>query len=57
MVFAIVLLCLQAAEARNIPIILQALANKADIDWKNSADRNKTSLIKAVESVSRMCLS
>ena len=45
-------LYLQAADARNIPILLQALANKADINWKNSADSNKTSLIKAVESVS-----
>lgn len=43
---------IQAAEAKNIPVMLQALANKADINWRNVADQSKTSLIKAVESVS-----
>ena len=42
----------QAAEAKNIPVLLEALANKANVDWRNSSDGNKTALIRAVESVS-----
>ena len=42
----------QAADARNIAVMLEAIANGADINWKNPEDKNKTSLIKAVESVS-----
>ncbi|XP_067945611.1 arf-GAP with coiled-coil, ANK repeat and PH domain-containing protein 2-like isoform X2 [Watersipora subatra] len=44
------ILLYKAAEARNIPILLHALASKAEINWKNLADHGKTPLIKAVES-------
>lgn len=44
---------MQAADARNVVVMMEALAHNADINWQNSSDESKTALIKAVESVSR----
>ena len=46
------LLLYKAAEARNLPVMLEALANGADPNWVNADDEDKTPIMKAVETVS-----
>lgn len=48
------LLLYKAAGAHNLPVMLEALANKANPNWTNAEDDSKTPLMKAVESVSRL---
>ena len=45
------LLLYKAAEARNLPVMLEALANGADPNWVNVDDEDKTPIMKAVETV------
>uniref|UniRef100_A0A8V5HGH2 Arf-GAP with coiled-coil, ANK repeat and PH domain-containing protein n=1 Tax=Melopsittacus undulatus TaxID=13146 RepID=A0A8V5HGH2_MELUD len=42
------LLMYKAAQARNLPLMAEALANGAEINWVNDEDENKTPLIQAV---------
>ncbi|XP_064611026.1 arf-GAP with coiled-coil, ANK repeat and PH domain-containing protein 2-like isoform X2 [Liolophura sinensis] len=42
-------LLFKAAQARNLPVMLEALAHGADPNWVNEDDEGKTPLIKAVE--------
>ncbi|NXD65698.1 ACAP3 protein, partial [Eolophus roseicapillus] len=42
------LLIYKAAKARNLPLMAEALANGAEINWVNDEDENKTPLIQAV---------
>ncbi|XP_061207506.1 arf-GAP with coiled-coil, ANK repeat and PH domain-containing protein 3 [Neopsephotus bourkii] len=42
------LLMYKAARARNLPLMAEALANGAEINWVNDEDENKTPLIQAV---------
>uniref|UniRef100_A0A672V238 Arf-GAP with coiled-coil, ANK repeat and PH domain-containing protein n=1 Tax=Strigops habroptila TaxID=2489341 RepID=A0A672V238_STRHB len=42
------LLIYKAAQARNLPLMAEALANGAEINWVNDEDENKTPLIQAV---------
>ncbi|KAK2163582.1 hypothetical protein LSH36_77g06039 [Paralvinella palmiformis] len=44
------LLLYKAAQARNLPVMLEALAQQADVNWHNDDEDSKTPLIKAVES-------
>lgn len=46
------LLLYKAAEARNLPVMLEALSNGADPNWVNPDDNDKTPIMKAVETVS-----
>lgn len=46
-------LLFKAAQARNLPVMLEALAHGADPNWVNEEDEGKTPLIKAVETVSQ----
>ena len=46
------LLLFKAAQARNLPVMLEALAQQADVNWHSDEEDGKTPLIKAVESVS-----
>ncbi len=46
------MLLYKAAEARNLPVMLEAMAIGANPNWINEEDDGKTPLIKAVESVS-----
>ncbi|KFQ46796.1 Arf-GAP with coiled-coil, ANK repeat and PH domain-containing protein 3, partial [Nestor notabilis] len=46
------LLIYKAAQARNLPLMAEALANGAEINWVNDEDENKTPLIQAVMGVS-----
>lgn len=46
------LLLYKAAQARNLPVMLEALANKADPNWVNQDDKGMTPLMKAVDTVS-----
>ncbi|XP_025083083.1 arf-GAP with coiled-coil, ANK repeat and PH domain-containing protein 2-like isoform X3 [Pomacea canaliculata] len=43
------LLLYKAAEARNLPVMLEALSNGADPNWVNPDDNDKTPIMKAVE--------
>lgn len=45
------LLLYKAARARNLPVMLDALALGANANWHNDEEDGKTPLIKAVESV------
>ena len=47
------LLLYRAAQARNLPVILQAVALGGNVNWHNEDEDGKTALIKAVESVSK----
>ncbi|KAM9299140.1 arf-GAP with coiled-coil, ANK repeat and PH domain-containing protein 3 [Gastrophryne carolinensis] len=42
------LLMYKASRARNLPIMAEALANGANVNWVNDEDENKTPLIQAV---------
>ncbi|MEE6484999.1 hypothetical protein FKM82_014129 [Ascaphus truei] len=42
------LLMYKASHARNLPVMAAALANRADVNWVNDEDENKTPLIQAV---------
>ncbi|XP_078496505.1 arf-GAP with coiled-coil, ANK repeat and PH domain-containing protein 3 [Lissotriton helveticus] len=42
------LLIFKAARARNLPVMAEALAHGADVNWVNDEDENKTPLIQAV---------
>ncbi|XP_069466201.1 arf-GAP with coiled-coil, ANK repeat and PH domain-containing protein 3 isoform X2 [Ambystoma mexicanum] len=42
------LLIFKAARARNLPVMAEALAHGADVNWVNNEDENKTPLIQAV---------
>jgi Arf-GAP/coiled-coil/ANK repeat/PH domain-containing protein len=46
------MLLYKAAQARNLPVMLEALAQQADINWHIDDNDGKTPLIKAVDSVS-----
>ncbi|KFP98603.1 Arf-GAP with coiled-coil, ANK repeat and PH domain-containing protein 3, partial [Haliaeetus albicilla] len=46
------LLIYKAAQARNLPLMAEALAHGAEINWVNDEDENKTPLIQAVKGVS-----
>lgn len=41
----------RAAQARNLPLMAEALAHGADINWVNDEDESKTPLIQAVKGV------
>ncbi|XP_048766757.1 arf-GAP with coiled-coil, ANK repeat and PH domain-containing protein 2-like isoform X3 [Ostrea edulis] len=43
------LLLYKATQARNLPVMLEALANKADPNWVNQEEDGKTPLMKAVD--------
>ncbi|NXE94849.1 ACAP3 protein, partial [Menura novaehollandiae] len=43
------LLIYRAAQARNLPLMAEALAHGAEINWVNDEDENKTPLIQAVK--------
>ncbi|NWI81924.1 ACAP3 protein, partial [Dryoscopus gambensis] len=43
------LLMYRAAQARNLPLMAEALAHGAEINWVNDEDENKTPLIQAVK--------
>ncbi|KAK3104353.1 hypothetical protein FSP39_000124 [Pinctada imbricata] len=43
------MLLYKAAQARNLPVMLEALANKAQANWVNEEEDGKTPLMKAVE--------
>ncbi|XP_061163499.1 arf-GAP with coiled-coil, ANK repeat and PH domain-containing protein 2-like isoform X2 [Saccostrea echinata] len=43
------LLLYKAVQARNLPVMLEALANKADPNWVNQDEEGKTPLMKAVD--------
>ncbi|KFZ51859.1 Arf-GAP with coiled-coil, ANK repeat and PH domain-containing protein 3, partial [Antrostomus carolinensis] len=45
------LLIYKAAQARNLPLMAEALAHGAEINWVNDEDENKTPLIQAVMGV------
>uniref|UniRef100_A0A8D2LE01 Arf-GAP with coiled-coil, ANK repeat and PH domain-containing protein n=2 Tax=Varanus komodoensis TaxID=61221 RepID=A0A8D2LE01_VARKO len=42
------LLAYKASRARNLPVMAEALAHGADVNWVNDEDENKTPLIQAV---------
>ena len=44
------MLMYKAAQARNLPVMLDALAQQADVNWHSDDNDGKTPLIKAVES-------
>ena len=46
------LLLYKAAEARNLPVMSEALANGADPNWVHADEEDKTPIMKAVETVS-----
>ena len=46
------LLLYRAAQARNLPVMLEALALGANTNWRNTDDHSSTPLIKAIASVS-----
>ena len=49
------MLLYKAARARNIVVMLDALAQFADINWKNSEDSGRTPLMQAIFSVCMLC--
>ena len=46
------MLLFKAAQARNLPVMLEALANKADPNWISTENEDKTPIMKAIETVS-----
>ena len=46
------MLLYKATEARNLPVMLEALAHGADPNWVSGDDDSKTPIMKAVETVS-----
>lgn len=50
------LLVYKAAQARNLPLMAEALAHGAEVNWVNDEDENKTPLIQAVMGVCCACL-
>ena len=46
------MLLFKAAQARNLPVMLEALANKADPNWISTENVDKTPIMKAIETVS-----
>ncbi|XP_074653859.1 arf-GAP with coiled-coil, ANK repeat and PH domain-containing protein 2-like isoform X2 [Tubulanus polymorphus] len=44
------MLLYRAAEARNLPVMLEALAHSASPNWNNPADEDRTSIVQAVKS-------
>lgn len=51
------LLVYKASRARNLPVMAEALAHGADVNWVNDEDENKTPLIQAVMGVRLTSLS
>ena len=49
------MLLFKAAQARNLAVMLEALANGAETNWVNIQEEDKTPLMKAVETVSVSC--
>ena len=49
------MLLYKAARARNIAVMLDALAQFADINWKNNEDCGRTPLMQAIFSVRMLC--
>lgn len=45
------LLVYKAARARNLPLMAEALAHGAEVNWVNDEDENKTPLVQAVMGV------
>ena len=45
------MLLFKAAQARNLTVMLEALANGADPNWVNDEEEGRTPLMKAVETV------
>lgn len=45
------LLIYKAAQARNLPLMAEALAHGAEVNWVNDEDENKTPLVQAVMGV------
>jgi Arf-GAP/coiled-coil/ANK repeat/PH domain-containing protein len=45
------MLLFKAAQARNLTVMLEALANGADPNWVNEEEEGRTPLMKAVETV------
>lgn len=46
------MLLFKAAQARNLAVMLEALANGADSNWVNLQEDDKTPIMKAIETVS-----
>ena len=46
------MLLFKAAQARNLPVMLEAFANKADPNWISTENEDKTPIMKAIETVS-----
>ena len=45
------MLLFKAAQARNLPVMLEALANSADPNWVCGENDDKTPIMKAIETV------
>ena len=45
------MLLFKAAQARNLPVMLEALANRADPNWVSVDNEDKTPIMKAIETV------
>lgn len=52
-----IIITLQMFQARNLPVMLEALAQGANPNWANPEEDSKTPLIKAAESVSSSAIS
>ena len=50
------MLLYKAAQARNLPVMLEALSNGADPNWTNEEEDDKTPIMKVVETVSFLSL-
>lgn len=46
------MLLYKASGARNLPVMMEALCNKADANWVNLDEEGKTPIMKAVQTVS-----
>lgn len=51
------LLVYKASRARNLPVMAEALAHGASVNWVNEEDESKTPLIQAVMGVSEIRVS
>jgi hypothetical protein len=51
------MLLFKAAQARNLTVMLEALANGADPNWVNEEEEGRTPLMKAVETSKLICFS
>ena len=49
------MLLYKAARARNVTVMLDALAQFADVNWKNNDDYGRTPLMQALFSVCMLC--